>query len=168
MRAKGKLSELENLLQGLESFCYYDQESGDFIATRTRQGSHLQPGDSILNRDVEGYARVHFWGTTYKAHNLAWLWMTGDWPQFQIDHVDRNNYNNSWTNLRDVSVSQNHYNKGLQRNNKTGVKGVVWHTRKNKWMATIQVSGQKIHLGYFHNFDCAVEARKEAEKHYVI
>lgn len=109
---------------------------------------------------------MHFWGTTYKAHNLAWLWMTGDWPQKQIDHIDRNNYNNAWSNLRDVAVSQNHYNKGPQKNNISGTPGVQWVRSKSKWRAILQVDGKKIYGGLHFTKEAAIAARKRLEDQY--
>ena len=51
----------------------------------------------------------------------------------------------------------------LSKNNKSGVKGVCFETRANKWRAYIGFAGEKIRLGYFSNFDEAVVARQNAE-----
>ena len=51
----------------------------------------------------------------------------------------------------------------LSKNNKSGVKGVCFETRANKWRAYIGFAGEKIRLGYFSSFDEAVSARKNAE-----
>lgn len=51
----------------------------------------------------------------------------------------------------------------LSKNNKSGVKGVCFETRANKWRAYIGFAGEKIRLGYFSNFDEAVLARQNAE-----
>lgn len=54
----------------------------------------------------------------------------------------------------------------LSKNNKSGVKGVCYETRANKWRAYIGFAGEKIRLGYFSSFDEAVLARQSAEKLY--
>src|SRR5262252_3744661 len=51
------------------------------------------------------------------ATHLIWLYMTGEWPLDQVDHVDGDALNNKWGNLREVTNSQNNMNKGLTRNN---------------------------------------------------
>lgn len=54
----------------------------------------------------------------------------------------------------------------LSKNNKSGVKGVCYETRANKWRAYIGFAGEKIRLGYFSSFDEAVLARTAAESLY--
>lgn len=54
----------------------------------------------------------------------------------------------------------------LSKNNKSGVKGVYYETRANKWRACIGFAGEKIRLGYFSSFDEAVLARQSAESLY--
>ena len=54
----------------------------------------------------------------------------------------------------------------LSKNNKSGVKGVYYETRANKWRACIGFAGEKIRLGYFSSFDEAVLARRSAETLY--
>ena len=54
----------------------------------------------------------------------------------------------------------------LSKNNKSGVKGVYYETRANKWRACIGFAGEKIRLGYFSSFDEAVLARRSAESLY--
>lgn len=54
----------------------------------------------------------------------------------------------------------------LSKNNKSGVKGVCYETRANKWRAYIGFAGEKIRLGYFSSFDEAVLARRSAESLY--
>lgn len=54
----------------------------------------------------------------------------------------------------------------LSKNNKSGVSGVYYETRANKWRACIGFAGEKIRLGYFSSFDEAVLARRSAETLY--
>ena len=165
-RAKGKTPELESLLQELESFCYYNPNSGAFIATRKRHGSHVCPGMELTSLDARGYPRIYVGGRMYKSHNLAWLWMLGDWPKQQIDHINRDQSDNSWSNLRDTTSSINNYNRQTPRNNNSGVTGVCWATKVNKWQASIKVNKKTIFLGYYSFFEDAIMSRKSAEKLY--
>lgn len=95
----------------------------------------------------------------YKAHRLAWLYMTGETPPSQIDHIDHDGTNNRWANLRDGSEI-NPRNRSMRRNNKSGVTGVSWNRQCNKWVARArELSGSKAyrHLGLFD--DIAEAAR---------
>lgn len=51
------------------------------------------------------------------------------------------------------------------KNNHTGVRGVCFNTRKQKYMATIY-RGKSIFLGYFDTLEEAAKARKKAEEEY--
>lgn len=86
----------------------------------------------------------------------------------QIDHIHGKNTRNDnrKSNLRICTRSQNGMNRGLLPNNTSGVTGVTWHKRKNKWTAQITINHKQISLGAFINFDDAVKARKQAEEKY--
>jgi hypothetical protein len=54
-------------------------------------------------------------------------------------------------------------NRKLSVKNTSGQTGVFWFKPASLWAASIHVGGRKLSLGYFHNFDAAVIARKAAE-----
>ena len=76
-----------------------------------------------------------------------------------IDHIDRNPLNNCRTNLRFATLSEQQVNQGMQRNNTSGVKGVSWHTRDNKWRVEIDSK----YVGIYETFEKACEVRVQAE-----
>jgi hypothetical protein len=78
----------------------------------------------------------------------------------QGDHIDLCKLNNQRVNLRAATRSQNQHNKGLQRNNTSGFKGVCWSSARQKWKAQIKSGGKKIHLGLFSTPQEAHEAYK--------
>jgi hypothetical protein len=51
----------------------------------------------------------------------------------------------------------------LRPNNKTGVAGVHWNTRDQRWVVRCFINGQRYTLGYYRDFDKAVEGRRAAE-----
>jgi len=90
--------------------------------------------------------------------------MTGEWPCGDVDHKDTDRVNNKWNNLRDVTKSVNSRNKSQHKNNTSGSVGVSWHSKREKWVATIYVEGKQLHLGYFDFKEDAILARMTAEK----
>jgi len=83
-----------------------------------------------------------------------------------VDHKFHDTLDNRKEFLRIVTTSQNGMNKVLMSNNTSGVTGVCWHSRDEKWVARIIVNGKVINLGQYDNFEDAVDVRKEAEKEY--
>ena len=84
----------------------------------------------------------------YSAHRLAFLYMTGEFPKGDVDHVDANGENNKWDNLRDVSRSVNRRNSRKPSNNTSGVTGVSWHKLSCKW----EVRLLREHIGISGSF----------------
>jgi len=84
----------------------------------------------------------------------------------RIDHEDRNNLNNQRLNLRYATQSQNGANRGPQRNNRSGYKGVHWDTERQKWSAHIKVDQKVIQLGRFIDISDVANAYDKASIKY--
>lgn len=69
----------------------------------------------------------------------------------QVDHINGNRLDNRKSNLRLVTLEQNRMNRGLNKNNKSGYKGVFWYKPLYKWCAYITVNTKRRHLGYFRD-----------------
>lgn len=109
-----------------------------------------------------GYNVINIDRVRYFAHRLAWLYVYGVWPEKEIDHIDRNRFNNSISNLRDVSRAVNALNNGLRSDATSGLKGVTWCQERNKWQAQINISGRNLTLGRYDTIDEAAIAYKAA------
>ncbi len=82
------------------------------------------------------------------------------------DHKDGNGLNNQKDNLRRCTRGQNACNKRIQKNNRTGFKGVI-ATKTGKFMAIIQPNKKAITLGTFHTKIEAAKAYNDAAiKHF--
>jgi hypothetical protein len=94
----------------------------------------------------------------FGAHRLAWLYVYGEWPSFQVDHVDGNRQNNAIANLRLATPSQQGANSKTKK--KIGLKGAFRDKRlKGKpWYSEIKVNGHRISLGRFATEQEAHEA----------
>jgi hypothetical protein len=82
----------------------------------------------------------------------------------RIDHKNGDTLDNRRDNLRICSQSENGYNRGAQRNNTSGYKGVVWNKGRNKWTAHITYLGKAMNLGGFDDPKQAFTAYVTAAK----
>lgn len=149
----------------LIQFLDYNSETG--VLTWVKRTSKRVDIGMRAGTHSHGYCAVKIFGLVYRAHQLAWLIMTGEWPEggADIDHINRDRFDNRWANLRLATRSQNNMNSGLRSDNKSGVKGVSLNPR-GKWDSRIRVKGEIILLGTFSDISDAIHAREGAEKIY--
>jgi hypothetical protein len=119
-------------------------------------------GKAFGNSHNRGYLKGYVDGATYLLHRLAFLYVTGSFPNDQVDHINQDKKDNRWANLRDVSHSENHKNMPMQSNNSSGVTGVHYAKNKGTWVAYIKVNNKRKHLGSFLEKGEAVQARCSA------
>lgn len=139
----------------------YDPSTGQFT-WRISPNRRIRPGRTCSVVNSHGYIRIMIKQKSYTAHRLAWLYVHGEWPPHEVDHINGNRTDNRICNLRLATTRQNQGNRRLQKNNMSGVKGVSWHAAHQKWMATIRKNGRKTHLGYFANKEEAASAYQKA------
>ncbi len=119
----------------------YNPETGQFIRKVTVRGGGSRAGDVAgYKNPFEGRILIRVDGHKYHANRLAWLYMTGEWPERMVDHEDTNTSNNAWANLRLCNFSQNKTNSGPQSNNKLGVKN-VHRVRNGSFKASVGKAG---------------------------
>jgi hypothetical protein len=147
------LTYLRNILD-------YNPATGIF-RWKYRPGRRTKAGAIVGSVDGGGYVTIKIDGKTYKAHRLAWLHITGEWPENDIDHIDTVRTNNRARNLRDATSLQNQANKSVQRNNRLGVKGVAL-LPSGRFGAVIKVNGQQRRLGVFDTMEEASAAYGQA------
>lgn len=123
----------------------YDQATGIF--TRRIKTARVDVGDVAGSRDRRGYVCIRVDGPIYKAHRLAWLYVTGSWPTLEIDHVNGVTGDNRWANLREATRSQNMANARKHKN--SWLKGARYHRAVKRWQGIIQKDGVRHELGWF-------------------
>jgi hypothetical protein len=81
-----------------------------------------------------------------------------------VDHINGNRLDNRKYNLRICTQDENNLNiTTLRSDNTSGVKGVGWNKKLNKWRARINYKGKEYHLGYFNTKEEAIQARIKKE-----
>lgn len=133
----------------------YNLETGVF--TR-KTGSNWQcaKGSVAGNINANGYRYISLRSKRYLAHRLAWFYVNGVWPENDIDHSDGNRDNNSFSNLREATRSQNLAN--TKHRGGDAPKGVHFMKNRGTWNAKI---GNK-HIGAFKTKEEAAEAYRVA------
>jgi len=129
------------------------REGALYWLTKTRYGQRAGSVNSTGRRQISISNKL------YKEHRIIFLWHFGHMPH-EIDHIDGNPLNNHIENLREATHSQNQANCGLRKDNTSGVKGVWWCARKQRWKSEVWFNGKK-HNGspaYSPDFEAAVQA----------
>jgi len=98
----------------------------------------------------------------YLTHRLAWLYIHGEFPEV-IDHINGVKDDNRLVNLRNTTNWVNKKNSKIYANNTSGIPGVSWESKPNKWRVRIKADKKDKHLGFFDNLFDAACARKSAE-----
>ena len=144
VKASGKPLTAERLRELID----YDAETGVF--TRRVALSRRSVEDEVIGFSTDReYLVITVDGKRYRAHRLAWLYVYGAWPLGRLDHEDTDRQNNRIKNLRPASNAENLHNRGKQKNNTSGYKGVSWHKRQKRWIAKIAADGEDHFLGYY-------------------
>jgi len=78
-----------------------------------------------------------------------------------VDHINRNKLDNRLFNLRPASRHENGGNRGCNKDNKCGYKGVNLYSN-GKWKAQIVLQGKKVSLGYYLTAEEAAIAYNQA------
>ena len=157
----------------------HDYDNGNLI-WKFKDGDdygNLTQGEKMFNgkyagkvaghKEPNGYIVINIDGEHIRAHRIIYLFMTGEWPEYDIDHINGDPSDNRWENLRAVNRQGNCKNQKIRKNNTSGITGVDWHKHSQKWNVRINnISGKRINLGKFDDFFEACCRRKSAEIEY--
>jgi len=148
----------------LKELLHYDPETGVFKWNVSRGRSI--PGSIAGYKRENGYIRIIIDYKKYYASRLAFFYMEGYFPEYDIDHLNRIRWDNRWGNLRHVNRRCNSRNRSISSLNTSGVTGVQWYSLDKRWVSKITIKGKTLYLGMSKNFKEAVRARWDAEVKY--
>ena len=141
--------------------------SGDYgiiWSTNTNEEIYfdLEDSDKILQHTWfvggTGYATTRIDNKSVKMHIYL--------GYKKYDHHNRNKLDNRKENLWRCTSEENNRNVSIGKNNTSGFIGVHYDNSRGKYVASICVSGKRMHIGYFENKNDAVIARLQAEAKY--
>ena len=139
----------------------YNADTGDFVWRLTGQRSNKVK--KAGNTSGRMYLRISVDGVRYQAHRLAWMYVHGEWPDGEIDHINGDGSDNRIDNLRVVSRGENQQN--LRAPHKTSTSGVLGaFPCHGKWKAAIKVDKKNIYLGRYKTKEEAHAAYLDAKR----
>ena len=146
----------------LKSLLTYDRDTGEFRWRLKRP--RCTPGNIAGTPSYHGYTIIKLNGVSYKAHRLAWLYETGDWPASELDHINRVRGDNRISNLRLATRFSNCQNRVKSKTAYSKHIGVSRSFNGKRWRAYIDFNGKRRALGVFDTETQALEARKNVER----
>lgn len=121
----------------------------------TRAGCQVKGRDNRI---------VKVFGEVYIEHRLIWFMQKGYWP-LEVDHINHDESDNRWENLREVTHEENTLNCSLRNDNKSGQVGVRFDKRSKRWIAEIQCKKRAIRKSKsFLDKNSAIYQRKKWEQ----
>lgn len=149
-----KKNESNLTQEKLKELFEYRPDTGVFIRKKTSNQATV--GEEAGSIEAAGYVVIVISKRRYKAHRLAWLYMTGSWPKRQIDHRNRIRSDNRFINLREATNVENNLNSPAQSDSISGVRGVSpW---KGKWKAAARCAGVDHYFGLHETVEQAAAA----------
>lgn len=133
----------------------------------------VQPGDKagyLVNPEhTRGVAaRITVGGKKEAVHRVVWRYFNGDIPEgYQIDHIDGNVYNNLIDNLQCIPAASNKHlgTSSLYKNNKSGMTGVLWDSKSEKWKVSFKSGGTLYYFGVFKDLERAKDVCRAKRAH---
>ena len=149
----------------LREYFDYNPDTGVMTWIKNPKRGQKVLGKSFGN-NCQGYLVGMFKRKTYRVHRLIWMWMTGEWPEKDIDHINGIRDDNRWVNFRLADDIQNQQNAKMPKTNTSGVKWVSWHKRDKRWLVNLKINGKNYCFCAFKDFELAELVATEARDKY--
>jgi hypothetical protein len=129
----------------LRTLYTYDPETGLLCHAANRIGG-VRGGERAGKLRANGYRELSIFGQKYKEHRVIWQWMRGECP-YTIDHKNADRADNRWCNLQEVSDVENCRRRPVRKDSSTGVKGLFFDRKKNRYYGERTVAGKRKRFG---------------------
>ena len=94
-----------------------------------------------------GYRSGRLGGKGLLLHRVAFVLMTGDWPDHQVDHKNGDKLDNRWSNLRQATQAQNLRNQRSYGKTSPYI-GVSWNASLKGFVARVYHNGDTYYCGF--------------------
>lgn len=136
----------------VKSILSYNPENGDFVWIK-RLSNRINLGSKAGSKNKNNYKKISINNREYYCHRLAFLFMCGEMPSDEVDHINGDTSDNRFVNLRIVNKNKNMANMKTKKTNRIGLKGVS--LSNGKFISQIVKDKKHYFLGYF---DCPAAA----------
>lgn len=111
-------------------------------------------------RRSKGYLAGSIFHHPYSAHRVIWAIVHGEWPDNDVDHINRNRMDNRLVNLRLAKRCDNCRNRTSRRGSLSKYLGVSFDKSRNRWLARIGAGKDRkvLHIGSFATEEEAARA----------
>lgn len=143
-------------LQQVRDLLDYDPGTGA-LTRRVAVGGELAGSPAgFLGANGRTYISVGY--EKVLAHRLVWFHTHGEWPAGNLSPRDGNYQNLALDNLRLETPSETSRKGKARVHSKSGIKGVSWNTKRQKWVASITRDYRQTNLGFFNTIEEAKAA----------
>lgn len=151
--------------ENFKELFYVDESSPSglrYLVNNKGNGKNRRHKNDIAgNKKYQSDGRPHAWqvmisGKCYLVHRIIWALCYEDNlnPELVIDHIDRNPFNNSVSNLRVVNYTINAENSSVKKTNKSGIKNLYIHItvdgKTTSWTAAKRINGKRYTKSFSH------------------
>lgn len=134
---------------------------GDIILCNPQDNEKVKKYSWCVSKT--GYAVANIKGKVTKMHRYI---LGIENPKVIVDHINGNPLDNRRENLRLCTREENAKNHRAWSKNKTGIAGIQYMQKQDKYRVRITVEGKEIFLGYYKTLKEAKDARQKAETYY--
>lgn len=134
-------------------------KNGD-LYWKVKKTSNTNLEKPIRSKDSGGYRNVRIDNKLYRVHRIIFLMFNGYLPEM-VDHINRNKEDNTISNLRAATRSQNGFNR-----ESTKTRNIYWNKNSNKWQVSLRIDGKNKSLGYYGDLELARLVAQEARLKY--
>lgn len=109
------------------------------------------------------YRYITIDGVNYLEHRVIWAMVHGGIPGgLEIDHINRDRYDNRLENLRLVSRRENVLNSGVAGSDCLKYPGVTRSNTPGKWVAGLHINSNRVNIGTYTTEEKAYNAYCQA------
>lgn len=142
----------------LSEWLRYEPDTGHFYWRRPKRRGQPKGVSRAGHRLKTGYRRIIFDRMQVRENRLAWLFITKEWPDGEVDHINGVRDDNSAKNLRVVAREFNQNNRIFIKGD--GLPGGIFF-RPARYEVNMYSGGKKIYCGQFDGRDEALRAYAE-------
>lgn len=152
----------------------FDYHPDGYLISKVARGNGgccVKPGDIVRGRKYTyttkggkyGYLQASVRGRMYRMHRIVWEMFNGPIPdRYYIENADE-----SCAKIENLKlISRSERNAKCKPLGISGIKGVSFNKRDNKWRADIKINEISRELGFFDNINDAIKARIQGENKY--